>query len=272
MKWYQVKSFFTFYRKANTLYNVQSDFLYQLLECGLDLKKEYYIYNKLEDIRAQLLKNNHIIKVKDHGAGSHTLKMTERKISDIASTSLSDTTTCRILFLLVEYFKCKNILELGTSLGLSSLYLSASASDIQVTTIEGDKEISTLAQNIHAQVGAKNIQVIHGTFHEALPNILTHLESIDLAFIDGHHASTPTKTYFESILKNCHEQSIIVFDDIYWSEDMTKAWHEIANHPEVTLALDIYKLGIVFLNKNLSKQYFRYIPHRYKPWKIGLFG
>ena len=272
MKWYQVKSFFTFYRKASTLYNVQSDFLYQLLKNGLDIEKEYYIYGKLEDIRARLLKKDRIIQVRDHGAGSNKLKMAERKLSDIAATSLSDKTTCRILFLLVEYFKCKNVLELGTSLGLSSLYLSAPASDIHVTTIEGDKALSALAQSLHAQAGAGNIQIIHGSFQEALPTALDHIESVDLAFIDGHHASIPTLAYFKTILEKCHEQSIIVFDDIYWSEDMTKAWQKIVAHPEVTLALDLYKLGIVFLNKNLSRQYFRYIPYKYKPWKIGIFG
>jgi hypothetical protein len=61
-------------------------------------------------------------------------------------------------------------------------------------------------------------------------------------------------------------------DDIYWSEGMTKAWQAIKKHPDVTLSIDIFDIGIVFFRKELSKQDIKFIPYKYKPWKIGLFG
>lgn len=272
MVWYKLKSFFRFYRQAGTVYNAQSEFLYQFIKQVLDTSKEYYAFKELEQLRLKLLKSNKTVEIKDFGAGSHKLSQSVRKISDMASTSLSGKATCRILFQLVEYFQCKNILELGTSLGLSSLYMASSAHDVRVTTLEGDDNISGFAKNLHKTAKASNIQVICGPFQENLQQVLQRIGQIDLAFIDGHHQEKPTIDYFNQILLNCHEHSIIIVDDIYWSEEMTKAWQSISTHPSVTLAIDLYTLGIIFFRKDLSKQYFRYIPFKFKPWRIGLFG
>lgn len=272
MVWYKLKSFFQFYRQAGTVYNAQSDFLYQFIRNVLDTSKEYYVYKELEQLRLKLLKSNKSIVIQDYGAGSHKLRKSVRKVSDMASTSLSGKSTCRVLFQIVEYFQCKNILELGTSLGLSSLYMASSAHDIRVTTLEGDDNIADIARNLHKKTKASNIQVICGPFQENLPQVLQRIGQIDLAFIDGHHQEKPTIDYFNQILLNCHEHSIIIVDDIYWSEGMTKAWKSISTHPSVTLTIDLYTLGIIFFRKDLSKQYFRYIPYKFKPWSIGLFG
>ncbi len=272
MKWYPIKAFFSFYRKAETIYNVQSAFLYGLILNVLDNQKEYYIYSHLQSARNKLLKNERELNVTDLGVGSHSISSSKRKIQYIAATSLSEDITCRILFQLVEYFKPKQILELGTSLGLSSMYLASPSKDIRITTIEGDKEIANIAKSLHKEYHFNNITVINGSFKDKLPAILQNIKTIDLVFIDGHHDGSYTLQYFNQILAHCHDHTIIVFDDIYWSPDMTNAWQHIINNPKVTLALDIYRLGIVFLNNDLSKQYFRYIPYLYKPWKIGLFG
>lgn len=269
---HQFKSLIRFYWKAGTIYNVHSDFLYQFLTTAMDLKKTYYAYPQIELIRSKLLKNDRVISIEDLGAGSHKMSTHDRKISKIASVSVSDLVSCRILFQIVEYFKCKNILELGTSLGISSLYLASSSNDIRVTTIEGDVSIANIARDVHAEAHADNIQIIHGTFEKVLPQYLKNSAKIDLAFIDGHHDEKATLDYFNQILNHCHNESIIILDDIYWSEGMTQAWMQIARHPKVTLALDLYIMGIVFLKPDLSKQYITYIPYRFKPWKIGLIG
>lgn len=271
MKIYPIKSFFNYYRKAQTIYNVQSSFLYSLILNVLDEQKEYYVFSHLEYARKKLLKNETELNVNDLGAGSHVLTSSKRRVSDIAATSLSSENTCRILFQLVEYFKPKQILELGTSLGISSMYLAAPSKNIQVTTIEGDKEIAKIAKNIHKEFHFDSIKVNNGSFKEMLPKILNDLKTIDFVFIDGHHDES-TIEYFKLILSHSHDNTIIVLDDIYWSETMTKVWQTIIDHPRVSLALDIYKIGIVFLNKDLSKQHFRYIPFKFKPWMIGLFG
>lgn len=270
--WYRIKSFIKFYLSAGTRYNVQSSFLYAFVNNILDTSKEYYAFNALESLRKTLLKNHKRIDVNDFGAGSQSIKGNQRKVYEIASTSLSGQTKCRILFQIAEYYNCKNILELGTSLGISSAYLASSGRHRKIITLEGDKNISEIAQEIHKKAGLNNVKIVIGPFDETLSPTLADFRSVDLAFIDGHHQYAATTKYFDQIIEHCHSNSIIILDDIYWSEEMTKAWSKTCQHPKVSLAIDLYDIGILFCNPNLSKEYIRYISYKYKPWRIGLFG
>jgi predicted O-methyltransferase YrrM len=269
--WYRIKSFIKFYLLAGTKFNVHSSFLYDFVLNVLDTGKEYYVFQKLENLRTSLLLNQEVIQVKDFGAGSRSIKGDSRQISNIASTSLSHKTKCRILFQITEHYQCQHILELGTSLGISSAYTASTARNKNVITLEGDPNIAKVAQTMHQKAGLNNIKIITGPFAETLAPTLMDLPGIDLAFIDGHHQYEATKKYFDQIIEKCHAGSIIILDDIYWSEGMTRAWEEVIKHPKVSLTIDLYDIGILFLNPDLSKEYIRYISYKYKPWKIGLF-
>lgn len=272
MMWYRLKSFFSFYWQAITRYNVQSPFLYDFVSNILDTDKNYYAFDHIEKERNRLKSVTTSITLKDYGAGSTAFKGKNRKIADIAATSLSGITKCRILFQLVNYYQCKQILELGTSLGISSAYLASADHRSQVITLEGDDHIAAKAKEVHQLLGLKNISVTTGAFSDTLPKVLSQQLKFDLVFIDGHHEEHATLDYFQQILKKCDDQSIIVVDDIYWSEGMTRAWQSIISHADVRLSIDLYDIGIVFFHKELSKQALSYIPYKYKPWKIGLFG
>jgi hypothetical protein len=63
--------------------------------------------------------------------------------------------------------------------------------------------------------------------------------------------------YFKLALEKKNVNSIFVFDDIYWSEGMQKAWTEICAHKDVTLSLDLFYFGIVFFRtENKEKEHF----------------
>jgi hypothetical protein len=48
------------------------------------------------------------------------------------------------------------------------------------------------------------------------------------------------------------QTAIFVFDDIYWSEEMTEAWQIIQNDPDVNFSIDLYMMGIAIIDKNES--------------------
>ena len=78
-----------------------------------------------------------------------------------------------------------------------------------------------------------------------------------LTFIDGNHRYEPTIRYFEMLMKNAGEGTILIFDDIHWSPEMTRVWTEIKAHPRINLTLDIFRLGIAFiLPEKLAKEDF----------------
>lgn len=272
MMWYRIKSFFNFYWQAGTKYNVQSPFLHDFVTNVLDTDKNYYAFAKLESAR-KLLRSDHTrIEISDHGVGSYKKSGVNRIISSIAGTSVSDAAKCRLLFQICNNYASKYILELGTSLGISSAYLAAANSRSSVVTLEGSPKIAQKAAEVHHNLGIKNIEIKVGPFDQILESVLSSLHAIDLVFLDGNHDKNATLKYFNAILPFCQDSAIIIFDDIYWSEGMTNAWKEIVKHEAVTLSIDLFDIGIVFLSRNLSKQQVSYIPYKYKPWRIGLFG
>ena len=82
------------------------------------------------------------------------------------------------------------------------------------------------------------------------------MERIDLAFIDGHHAKEPTLEYFEQCLAKAHNDTVFVFDDIHWSRGMEEAWEAIKAHERVTVTIDLYNMGLVFLRREQVPQHF----------------
>lgn len=269
---YRIKSFLLFYWRAVTKYNIQSPYLYEFVNSVLDTKKEYYAFGFIEELRKKFLASNVSVPRIDYGAGTQKVKSLEVNIRSIAQNALSKPTQCRILFNIINHYKCKNVLELGTSLGVSSAYMAAANHSGHVTTCEGNPYIADWANEFHQKLGFKNIRILKGAFLDTLPLYLKQTEKLDFAFIDGHHSEEPTLQYFKLILSKCHNDSLIVIDDIYWSPGMTSAWKSICQHPEVTLSIDLYDMGIVFLKKELSKQNISFLSYKYKPWKIGLMG
>ena len=45
------------------------------------------------------------------------------------------------------------------------------------------------------------------------------------------------------------KETILIFDDIHWSAEMEKAWAEIKANPSVTLTIDLFFIGLVFVRK-----------------------
>ena len=196
----------------------------------------------------------------------------ERMVGDIAKYSLSSVKQCKRLFRLVEHYKPKHILELGSSLGIATSYMAKANNASKVVSIEGDPKVADLASKTYQQLGAENVELIVGSFKDKLPQVLQDLESIDLAFIDGHHTYEATLAYAQVVHPYINDGGILVFDDINWSSGMRKAWSEVKQLPGVTLSVDLFDQGFLFFDPNIvHKQEIKFIKYKYKPWQIGLF-
>mgnify|MGYP003352416256 CR=1 FL=1 len=52
--------------------------------------------------------------------------------------------------------------------------------------------------------------------------------------------------------------SVMIFDDIHWSEGMQSAWKRICGDPRVMLSIDLFSMGMAFFNPSFRvKQHFR---------------
>ena len=209
----------------------------------------------IEKVRNGLLKNEKILKITDLGAGSKYTKARYRTVKSIAKTALSPQWQCKILNKLIQYFHCKTIVELGTSLGISAAYMAENLYAGTVYTLEGDANIANMAMQTFAALNLNNIKLVIGDFDITLPVILNNTGSVDFAFIDGNHKHKATLDYFNTLSDKSGKETVMVFDDIYWSKEMKKAWAEIKNDNRVKGSLDFYYFGVIFFNERYAGHY-----------------
>lgn len=262
MNWFAAKSFINYFFTAHHRkgYGIHSPFLFKLITKGLDAELNKSTISQIEQLRKQLLRSKEIIEVNDFGAGSKIIKSSQRTVAQIAKTSLTRKKYAELLTKLVHYFSAQQghnlkLLELGTSLGITTLYL-ASYDKAEVFTVEGAASIGKIAQANFKKMNADNIHLLISEFSEALNNLIKQKEKFDMIFIDGNHRYEATLNYFEKIKLLSHNDTVLIFDDIHWSKGMQQAWQKIYTDNSVTLSLDIFQFGIVFFKKELSKQHF----------------
>jgi len=197
------------------------------------------------------------IPVLDFGTGGEEKKQRLLTLGFIARNYIKPAKEGQLLFRLVNYFKPKTILELGTSLGITTLYLAAPLSSSIVITLEGCPNTSAVARKNFERLAVKNIHQETGEFNKSLPIALAKTQQLDFVYFDGNHKKLPTLSYFNACLQQMHHESVFVFDDIYWSKEMTEAWNEIKSHQAVTMSVDLYSTGIVFFREASQVQHFK---------------
>lgn len=257
---HQAAAYGKYLLKAKPLSDISDVELMHKLRMVLDENRAYYSFIALDVVRKKNLLDQRILNVNDLGAGSKKSKSNQRTVKSIAQSAVKRKKYAELMFRLVETFELKTIVELGTSLGITTGYLAKGNKNAKVYTFEGSREIAGVARENLNLMKATNVKQIEGDFDETLPEFLKLIDSIDLAFLDGNHRKEPTLKYFNLILPKLTDNSIVVIDDINWSSEMNEAWHELINRPEVTLSIDLFEMGILFFKKikNTGNQVVKY--------------
>jgi predicted O-methyltransferase YrrM len=227
-------------------HGVHSPFVFDFINNVLSDKRAFDSFRYIESLRNELMHDHREINVPDFGAGSRKQLNNKRKISAIARSSLKPKKFSQLLFRIVHYYKPRNILELGTSLGITTAYMAVANPAASIITMEGAPEVAATAKNNFHRLNFSNIQVIEGSFEQNLALLIAELRNIDFVFIDGNHRLEPTLNYFEQLLPIINPSTILIFDDIHWSKEMETAWGEIKKHSSVTLTIDLFFIGLVF--------------------------
>ena len=242
--------------RAKTRYSIHSPFIFELYSDVILSNKHYYPFDEIDGVRQALLSNENEITITDFGAGSLFNNGKKKKIKTIAKNAAKPEKFGKLFFRLAAHFQSKNIVELGTSLGMSTSYLAAASKNSNVQTLEGCPETAKMARRVFDTLKLNNIEITVGNFDDTFQKVLADLPALDFVFIDGNHQFEPTLRYFEQCLPMVHEDSILIFDDIHWSTDMEKAWKQIQAHPQVTATVDLFFIGLVFFKKGQVKQDF----------------
>ena len=257
---FRILSYIKFLLKSTNQHGVHSPFVYKLVtQCFYD-KTPYDEYKKLKTHRNKLLKSNELIEVTDFGAGSKIFTSNTRKVSQMVKMVGISKKRANLLFRISHYFKPTHILELGTSLGLSTYTLHLGNPSAKITTVEGCPNTQKIAIKNFQTVEKKQISFVNSKFENFLTqtdfNLLKEDNGWHLIYFDGNHSKEATLDYFNKLLPTVTNKTIWIFDDIYWSKAMYEAWEEIKQHKKVTVTIDTYQWGIVFFRNKQTKEDF----------------
>jgi predicted O-methyltransferase YrrM len=243
--------------KAKNRHGIHSPFVYRLVDTIIYDFSAKKVYTEVESIRKELLTDDRTITVTDLGAGSHINKNSQKRVSDIAAHALKAPKLAQLLYRLVADIQPQNMIELGTCLGVTSIYLQKAVPKAKVYTLEGSPATAAVAQDVFNKAGLNSIKLVIGNFDDTLPGVIDDLDKLDFIFVDGNHQKEATLKYFEWCLPKVHENTLLIFDDIYWSEGMKEAWTEIKAHPQVTVTIDLFWIGLVFFKGGRVKEDFK---------------
>jgi len=235
-------------------HGVHSPFVFAFIKNVLNPKSKGPSIDAIELYRQRLLNNQKEINILDLGAGADPKGNKSRTIAQIAKGALKPKKYSSLLSRIVKYYQPSQVLEMGTSLGITTCYLAHGVPNASVVTMEGAPTVAHEALTTFKNLGFQNIQLIEGNFDQSLPNYLQSVSTIGIAYVDGNHRYEPTMQYFNLLLTKSDEHSIFIFDDIHWSSEMEKAWAEIKADARVSLTIDLFYIGIVFLRKEQKEQ------------------
>jgi predicted O-methyltransferase YrrM len=263
-KWQLARKFIKYYLTSSNGkgHGTHSPFIFHFITNVLNDKKEYPEYDTVERLRSELLKDETILTIQDFGAGSSLDKTNKRTVAVIAKNSAKPKKFGQLLFRMAKEYQPETILELGTSLGVTTSYLSLGKPTAKFITMEGAGEVAAVAKTNFQKLAINNIIIEQGNFDDTLPAVVRALSevegsSVDLCFVDGNHRQEPTQRYFREVLPKTNNDSILIFDDIHWSREMEAAWDTIKNHPSVRCTVDLFFIGIVFFREEFhEKQHF----------------
>jgi predicted O-methyltransferase YrrM len=241
------------YRKGH---GIHSPFIYDFAVNVLFEKKYHEEYSFFKDLRKELENSKIKLEVNEIGSGSKKFKGKTRGISDMVKISSVNEKTGRLLFRLASYYKPQCILELGTSVGLSTVYLANGSKESTIYTIEGDNSLCTYTKSFFKIKDVNNVEVIEGLFDDKLKTVVPLLQGFPLIFIDGNHSFAPTLRYFNYLSENL-EEYILIFDDICWSVDMRNAWKNVVVQSKKDIAIDLFRMGIIIRKKGITPGFYR---------------
>jgi predicted O-methyltransferase YrrM len=246
-------NYLIYFFSSGDKHSVHSPFIYDLVTRVINVRRIKPEYHTYELIRSKMLKSNAEIEIKPIGASSFAGK---RKLRDVVKLSAKSAKYAELLERLCAYFNPEFALEIGSSVGISTMYQAAGIKQGYLFALEGNHDSVKVARYNIEQAELPQVQFREGLFDHTLPELLNELPRVDYVFFDGNHQLDATLQYFEWCLQKAHKGTVFVFDDIRWSDEMLLAWNKIKNHPLVTVSVDLYSMGIIFFRTEQEKEHF----------------
>jgi len=136
-------------------------------------------------------------------------------LGDIKRMQIS-VSQCHFLHLMIKTCNAKNILEIGTFTGLSTLSMSLALSDEgSIIALDKNLETNKIALNFFNKANqGKKIKTIVKPALDSLNDIKKENILFDIVFIDAD--KTNYTNYYESVIQLIKKDGLIIIDNVLW--------------------------------------------------------
>ncbi len=250
---------YLFHAKHRKGFGIHSPFVFYLVTMVIEEKLPYYRFVQIENLRTLLTKTKKKIKENRNGVEK------ERRISEFVYESSFSPSYDQLLFRLVNFFKPKNVVEIGDSVGITTLYLATSDTRRPTYTIGESKDLADFAHTTFGKVGLQNIIQLAGSVEEKLPVVLSKEKNVDFVYF-GRQASVEAMQKSLSLLSSCFTgKTVLLMSDI-WKDDRKKLWESVKKQGGGRVSIDMFHYGILIYNEDLQCENYNllYFPPLFK--------
>lgn len=238
---------------ANNRHGTHSPFVYQLADEVIYDFSDKKVYGALEDQRKKLFNDDSDIEITRQEEDNKLKKKSNQKVKGLAKKVLKKPRLGQLIFRLAQNSLLKQVIVFDANFGISAAYLAKACPQANVVAVENCSATAVIANQIFKELKLNNVALQLGNFTEVLPTN----RNLDFVYIDGNQSKTTILAYFNWCLPQLHDQSVFICNDIYKSNDMKAAWKELKNHPQVTVTIDLFWLGLVYFRKGQAKEHFK---------------
>ena len=138
---------------------------------------------------------------------------TLREYAEQNAVPIVDRLSLEMIKQLIRIHRAKNILEIGTAIGYSSMQFASVSNDIHITTIERDEEMITQAKSNFETYGySSQIRLIEGNALEQYNEV--NDKQYDIIFIDA--AKAQSKKFFEYYTPLLRNGGLVITDNVLY--------------------------------------------------------
>ncbi len=238
--------------QAKGRHGIHSPFVYDFVEKVLKYKLDSKELQQANEYHKFLRKCDIEIEFNEFGAGSKSLKKT-RRIKDMFALSSSKGKYGQLLYSIVKHYKPEKIVEFGTSLGMGTLHMHLAHKSAEITTVEGCKNTHAFTLKTFP-LNNPNLNFILSSFEAFCAQEVKN--SYDLIFIDGHHDGEYLLRYLSLLDDQTHDNTLLILDDIRWSNSMFDAWKKLIADKKYHVSIDLFRVGILVKKPDQAKEHF----------------
>ena len=221
------------------------------LKLGEFESEDARVFNRCEEYRKSLLNNHTLISYEIFRQNK------SMKVNEIYRQAASQRIWAKFLYLITKKNTSPYFLEIGTNLGVSGSYILEALkdkTDSNFITMEGLPQLCQIANNQFLKISSsEKFTIIQGLYETTFAHLLRKNINFNILFIDGNHRKDATVEYFNTLKSIIEFPAIFIFDDINWSDEMQQAWKIVKADLDVSYSIDMFKLGIIVINKKTNK-------------------